>query len=146
MQRFTEDSFSNGNGRVYSWRYYLGVFESSVGNLIFGASSKIPMYVSAETGIGVVQHNTLIEALSEIGLLGTISLVAVFTCLFKTVCTKYREYSFRFLIPVLVELTGYFFINALYSDTLTVSTYVCFLAAKIAFIKENMVKNDNCSD
>lgn len=123
LARFGEDNVLSGSGRIDSWKYYMSVFVDNPINFFFGSSSKIPRYGGID---GIVQHNTFVQCLSEIGLFGTISLFAVFFRLYRKMLSGKRT-KVVFFGPLFVILTCYFFINSMYSDSFTMIVFLCYV-------------------
>lgn len=122
IDRFNSDSTEGGNGRTDAWLFYLAGWKKSVVSFVFGNSSNLEIFMSPWP---TVQHNFYIESLSQIGLFGSLSLFAVFTKIFRIQVVEGKQYVLGFT-PLIVALTCYFFLNALFSDTSSIILITCF--------------------
>lgn len=132
IERFKSADVFTGNGRYQAWGFYLAETANNPVSFLFGNSSRLNLYVSFnEAGVAthsVVQHNTFIESFSEIGLLGSLSLLVTFFSMNRAV--SMRGFSFLCLAPLASLFLCYFFINGLFSDFLTFVFFLCITFSK----------------
>lgn len=116
LQRFYKDDAVGGNGRFELWGYYLKQVFSSILTMSVGVGNSVDFL-----GFGAaddVEHNTLIQALFSIGILGTSSLVLLYWTVFRKLRKKIAN-NFVLWMPLIIVLVGYMTINGLYSDLVT---------------------------
>lgn len=113
--RFTDSQYAGGGGRIEVWQWYMGQFFSSAKKFLFGS---IPAAVVFNAGlISHIEHNTFIQMLYELGIVGTFIYISSVT----SSCTSYRmiypmsrikNYGISFL-PIIAVIGPYFFLSAL---------------------------------
>ncbi|MBR2491337.1 MAG: O-antigen ligase family protein [Ruminiclostridium sp.] len=126
LSRFNKDDIYTANGRFTVWKYYLDAVFSSGVTALFGCGNSLDQI--ALTHITVVEHNTIVQALFTLGILGSASLVFVFFELYRLFSKIRRTESINpiLFLPLLCILAGYCTINGLYSDTLMFSVILGF--------------------
>ena len=133
IDRFGNETASDGNGRLLIWEYYVSYTINSPATIAFGCSNAMPPYIN-DFGRGIVQHNTFLEAFSEIGVVGIISLLLIFNSLRTKLSGKL---SLASAIPLLSMFTCYFSLNALFTDTFTILLFVIFLNSTLCVSKNS---------
>lgn len=114
MERFNSDSTVGGNGRVDAWEFYISNWKQSVVSILFGSGTNLEL-LRDNRGIVTVQHNLYVETLSEIGIIGAITMVECFYELYKE-CVNSRG-KIIYWVPIMTAMTCYFSLNALFSET-----------------------------
>lgn len=141
INRFKLDDVKTANDRFLAWSYYMKMTFSSPFSFLFGNSSKIGYGSSTYT---IVQHNLFVESISEIGFLGSLLLFYSYFSLFKKM-RKHKIKSLYGYFPLLVTLTCFFFINALFSDSFNIILLICFTTINY-FYRFFGGENANCSN
>lgn len=126
VSRFSEGNISTGNRRFELWAYYLKESFSNVVVTLIGNGSLSASY--AVGSVHLVAHNTIIESLHTIGLLGTIPLFFSFAYEWR-ISTNGKVYFYS-LFSLFVVVFSYFGINGLYADQLTFLLFLCLLIRK----------------
>ena len=117
MDRFSNDTAEGGNGRFEMWSLYLGYSFSSARNLIFGVGESTKLI---QMGIAdAVEHNTLIEMLFSIGLIGTLTLLPLYGDVYILFKGEKERNGIITYFPLICIIVGYSTINGLYSENLT---------------------------
>lgn len=127
IDRFDASDVSTANGRYDIWKYYLEKTTSNPTSFFIGSSFKTDLYISTNHTLhDVVHHNTFIQSLSTIGVLGTSLLILSFYKLFVLLKRPGKK-RFVFLFPLFSLILCYFFINGLFSDLLTIMIFLSFM-------------------
>ncbi len=117
IERFSNESFRDGNGRFDSWNYYLGETFASIKTALIGSGSSVEVVEAGK--YEAVEHNTLIQMLYTIGILGTLSLLVLYWDIFRLFKRPRKTAGIIIYFPMLIIIIGYCTINGLYSDNLT---------------------------
>ncbi len=136
IDRFNEDDVEGGNGRYELWAQYLGLAFSTVPRFLFGSGFS-SSYIS-EGIFDAAEHNTFVQSIFSVGLLGTIGLLLLYKVLFKTICTGDKK-KWYYFIPLITQLLTYFMVSGLYSDDFNFSLLMAFLV--IEYSVESNEKN-----
>ncbi len=124
VERFNDDTLEGGNGRVDAWKYYLEKWLSTPTRMLFGNGFN-SMYVDADDV--QAEHNTYIQMLSTLGIVGTTTLLAVYFLLFKQICTGKGKLKFHYFVPLICSTICFFGISSLYSDAFHFTLLISFL-------------------
>lgn len=127
LLRFTEDDVSTGSYRTKSWSYFLNLTFSTPIRMLFG-NGLSTMYLDSTK---FVEHNTFVQSLSNIGVVGTITLLACYISSFRGLLSpKCRKGAFLYM-PLCATLFCNAFINSLYSLQFDFSIFMSFLIMSI---------------
>lgn len=125
--RFQDENVLGANGRIDAWKYYLDEAFSSLPNAMFGSGGSIKDVMSGD--MESVEHNTFVQMLYTIGLLGSITLFMVFYDIyraFRKTGTSYKV-NIALFFPLISILLGYSTVNGLYSDNLMFALVLSFI-------------------
>lgn len=132
VNRFNDDTLEGGNGRIDAWKYYLEKWMSTPTRLLFGNGFN-SMYVDADDV--QAEHNTYIQMISTLGIIGTVTLLIVYFVLFKQICMMGKgKMRFHYFVPFICSTICYFGISALYSDAFHFTLLISFLIVR--YLKE----------
>ena len=129
IDRFTNETAEDGNGRFGLWQYYLQLTFSSGQRFLFGNGSSLK-YVDLGL-VDAVEHNTLIQAISTVGVCGTITWIITFILLYEIIVSKKRKSKFLLWLPLLSGLCFYMSINAFYGNQFNMLMVVSFVAINV---------------
>ena len=85
LRRFSEDNIATGNNRFTAWAYYLQRTFSSLESALFGSGYSKFYLASISKDIRIVEHNTFVQAISTLGLVGSVTLFFCFSRVFRTI-------------------------------------------------------------
>lgn len=127
LNRFAQDDVAGANGRVEAWMFYISKTVSSLPRFLFGNGLAQKYVVSGE--IAVVEHSSIVELFSTVGVVGTIVALQCFYNLFHSVVKKRKALTFVDFVPFFCSLTCFLMLSAMFSDILNFSLLISFLAA-----------------
>lgn len=114
INRFFSDNFESGNERFYLWEFYLSKLDDSVFSFLFGHEPSDVLFARGE--VLNVEHNTFIQSLYTIGVVGTLTMFfSVLTIMRKIMGNKITMTGTMVIVVVLYCACG---INLLYSEPL----------------------------
>lgn len=121
LNRLESVSFETGNGRLDIWEWYFKRILNSGSKLMFGFGSA---HIAVENGlIKYIEHNTYLQILYEIGLVGSIFYVLSFLRFVKESKTK-NSFNWNHIIvkatPLLGVLAPYLFISQMYGENFVI--------------------------
>ena len=110
-------------------------FSSGI-RIVFGNGSAIKYQdIILWNGVFQAEHNTLIQSISTVGLMGTVSLFMLYISMYKTIVSKNKKSSLVVWMPFGAGLLNYMSISALYSDQFNIFILISFIAINV-FSKE----------
>ncbi len=119
LERFNTDDVVTGNGRTDLWIYYLKLTMSNPIRFLVG-NGPATQYLNSLTIDGSiaqhVEHNTFVQLFSNLGLLGTLSLILCFFETYRTVFNSNKSLKLYYLCPMLCGIIFLSTINCLYSS------------------------------
>lgn len=125
IERFSNDDISGGNGRSDAWKFYLDLTFSSLPRALIGNGSA-NMYI-AQGMFDKAEHNTLVQSISTIGILGSCSLVWCYKCLYNLIVRIKQRNKIQYCIPLVCVIFTYCGISGLYSDGFNYAIFISFL-------------------
>ncbi len=126
INRFNEDNAEGGNGRFEAWNVYLNYLFSSIRNILLGCGSSTKYATTNALGISEVEHNTIVQLLFSVGIIGTIGYITMFSSIVDIIKNNEKmNCSIIKLIPLIVLIIGYCTINGAFSDRFIYSLYMC---------------------
>ncbi len=127
LDRFEDESVSGGNGRFEAWNIYLGETFSSIKTALFGVGDSTEYRLIF--GLDAVEHNTAVQALFTIGIIGSLTLAGLIFLMYRSYAStrKYMQKRIVHFLPLACICVGYLTINGLYSSNLLLSIVVSFV-------------------
>ncbi len=128
-ERFNDESFETGNGRVEIEGNFLSLWRESFAKVMFGIGSAGRLY-----NIGLsdaVHHNYYIELLTSIGIAGVAAMLNIYRVFVRAVFKdgfRFRIMLFFPLITYAILLMG---LAGLFSDSHIGTLFMCFMQYKI---------------
>ncbi len=125
-KRFQEENISTASGRTTAWEKYLKMAFSTVPRMLIG-SGDTGWYI--DRGImSIAEHNTFVQSIFAVGLLGTITLLGIFISIYKKVTLRATgKNRLSFYVPTLCTCVCYFGISGLYSDQFNITVFMTFV-------------------
>ena len=129
VERFSQEDVTGGNGRLEAWEFFLRELCSSPRNFLFGngnASSYVALGLTSH-----VEHNTIVQALSTVGVVGFACWATCLRWIYKNVLhSKPKLSQWVSFVPLLVYWTCYMAINGFLADELMIMTFAMMLIAR----------------
>ncbi len=127
LDRLEDDNFTGGNGRFEAWSVYLGQTFSSLKTALFGYGDSTEYRLIF--GLDAVEHNTAVQALFTIGIMGTLTLLVLIFLMYRSYAAtrQYRKKAMIHFLPLASICVGYLTINGLYSSNLLLSMVLSFV-------------------
>ena len=125
--RLNSETTISGNGRIDAWNYYYSQWIETIQSFLLGKGKQLPYYSNGNNA--VLQHNLYLEALSEIGLIGTICYFGTLCSIFTTI--KKKPVPVFSYLPIAVLLLCYSSLNALFSETSTMLFVLSFIGIEL---------------
>lgn len=127
LDRFGDDNMAGGNGRFEAWNVYLGQAFSSLRTALFGFGDSTEYRLIF--GLDAVEHNTAVQALFTIGIIGTLTLGILIFFMYRSYADtrKYRKKTIIHFLPLASICIGYLTVNGLYSSNLLLAIVLSFV-------------------
>ena len=139
MERYYAEDVVTGNGRTVVWTLYLTKVFSSPSTALLGCGSTVK-YLG--TIANQVEHNTYVEAIFNIGIIGTVTLIGVLISLFKSIvmCFEVKKINVCTFIPIIIIAIAFLSLSVLYSLDINMPIVLSFIVISL-FSRES--RNDN---
>ena len=130
INRFTQENAVGGNGRFALWKAYLELTFSRLERAFLGNGLAINYQdvIRVEGYPFQVEHNTFIQAISTVGLCGTITLFMIYVGMYKIIVPNKKKFDIAVWMPLCAGLLFYMSISSLYSDRFNGLILVSFIA------------------
>lgn len=125
LERFTDETVAGGNGRFETWEFYLNLTFSSITRALVGNGSAT-IYTSAGL-VRFVEHNSFLQLISTIGLMGSTAMIACFWSIYKSIVKIKYRLKLQYLIPLFCTIFCYAGVSAMFSDNFNYSIMISFI-------------------
>lgn len=141
LERFNDDDVAGGNGRFEAWNVYLTYLFSSLKNIFFGCGNSTGYLHSAILQTSSVEHNSIIQLLFTVGIIGTIGYLLLFSSMISiTTPGGKRNFSFVRIMPMIITILGYCTVNGAFSDRFIFAFYLSVLCLTATDSEKEMSK------
>lgn len=121
LERFEDSDVKTGNNRFTLWVYYIDEMTKNLWTCFIGSGSI--------DKVKVVEHNTVVQCLYELGIMGFATLVGAVTLVYKKFVGE-NKLSLVSFFPLIAVILPYMGINGLYGDQLSYLLVLCALIMK----------------
>lgn len=130
LDRFGDDDVATGSYRTIMWQYYLKLLFSTPIRILFG-NGPSTMYLGS---IPFVEHNTIIQMLSTLGIAGSITLILAYFSVYSRFVQ--RKIKFFLFTPLFCVLFCHSLINALFALQFDFAILISILVITVQQEKE----------
>lgn len=117
--RFGRISTDGGSSRVQIWLYYIDIFSTNLGQLLFGLDN------FKHTGFFPSAHSMILGGIASSGLINMF--VMLYFYYYAKLNIVKEKISLQYVVPILTMFFGYFFLDALLINVFFYIVILCFL-------------------
>lgn len=137
--RMTDDTVGTGSGRFSIWQYYFELYIHSGIGVLFGNGPSYKVFSSSL--FEAVAHNTYLEGLYGLGIVGLLSVLSMFVFMYRMICDEHKK-RFVLWLPLINVLFCYLGIDGLFSNRMTILVFVSLLIIASGSTEEHMAINN----